>query len=111
MDNALKHTPPGGEVQLGAEVEGNWVAISVRDSGAGIPEEELSRIFERFYQLDKSRKGGPDHGSGLGLAIANQIVQAHHGEIYTENNSDEGCVFVVRLPIAKREDESRVSRS
>jgi signal transduction histidine kinase len=91
-------------------VKGSWVAISVQDSGAGIPEEELSRIFERFYQLDKSRKGGPDHGAGLGLAIANQIVQAHQGEISAESVLGEGCVFVVRLPIANREDESRVSR-
>jgi signal transduction histidine kinase len=111
VDNAIKHTPPGGKVQLVAEVKGSWVAISVQDSGAGIPEEELSRIFERFYQLDKSRKGGPDHGAGLGLAIANQIVQAHQGEISAESVLGEGCVFVVRLPIANREDESRVSRS
>ena len=99
VDNALKHTPPGGQVELEGKVVGGQVLVSVRDNGPGIPEEELSRIFERFYQLDKSRRGGPTHGSGLGLAIAHQIVHAHHGQISVKSIVGVGSEFTVHLPI------------
>jgi two-component system OmpR family sensor kinase len=101
VDNAIKYTPQGGQVELKAVQQGDHVLISIRDNGPGIPEEELSRIFERFYQLDKARKGGPAHGSGLGLAIANQIVQAHHGQISARSRIGEGSEFVVRLPVVR----------
>ncbi|HSG25339.1 MAG TPA: HAMP domain-containing sensor histidine kinase [Anaerolineales bacterium] len=101
VDNALKHTPPGGQVQLEGKMEGGQVLVSVKDNGPGIPEDELSRIFERFYQLDKSRRGGPTHGSGLGLAIANQIVHAHHGQISVRSIVGVGSEFIVRLPIVQ----------
>jgi signal transduction histidine kinase len=110
IDNALKHTPPGGQVHLGGRVEGEKVLISVRDTGPGIPENEIQRIFERFYQLDKSRKGGPSHGLGLGLAIANQIVSAHHGKITVKSIEGAGSEFVVHLPFTRLEDDMLTSQ-
>ena len=110
VDNALKHTPSGGKVQLSARQNGAWVEVSVADNGPGIPPEELSRIFERFYQLDKSRKGGPSHGVGLGLAIAREIIHAHKGTLSAHNPVDEGSVFMVRLPAAQPGDFTAVSK-
>ncbi|HAY84670.1 MAG TPA: hypothetical protein DCY42_07025 [Chloroflexi bacterium] len=111
VDNAIKHTPPNGQVQLTAEVDSERVAVSVRDTGAGIPVDELPRIFERFYQIDKSRRGGPAHGSGLGLAIANQIVLAHHGEMVARSASGKGSEFLVYLPFSPQPGEALKSSS
>ena len=104
VDNALKHTPAGGTVTLSARWVEDWVHVSVTDNGPGLPQEELSRIFERFYQLDKARQGGPAHGSGLGLSIANQIVQAHRGELRVESEVGKGSVFTVVLPVSRPDD-------
>ncbi|MEE9507965.1 MAG: HAMP domain-containing sensor histidine kinase, partial [Anaerolineales bacterium] len=79
LDNAIKHTPEGGTVRLHGETEAGWISIHVDDSGRGIPNEDLSHIFERFYQVDKARRGGKGRGVGLGLAISRQIVEAHGG--------------------------------
>jgi len=98
LDNALKHTPSGGEVTVVARCpDASLVEVSVSDTGCGIPALDLERVFERFYQVDKSRarkKGG----SGLGLAIAKEIVSAHGGEIVVESIVDMGSRFTVRLP-------------
>jgi signal transduction histidine kinase len=99
LDNALKHTPSGGQVSVAAHCpNASQVSVSVSDTGPGIPAEDLSRIFERFYQVDKSRarKRG---GAGLGLAIAKEIVTAHGGEIVAESIVGMGSKFTVRLPI------------
>ncbi|HKZ84462.1 MAG TPA: HAMP domain-containing sensor histidine kinase [Anaerolineae bacterium] len=114
IDNALKHTPPGGKVAVSARaMTGSSVArrgkpwpgaveVSVADSGPGIPAEDLSRIFERFYQVDKSRVRSGSSGSlGLGLAIAKEIVAAHGGSIHAESVTGLGTKFVVRLPIER----------
>lgn len=98
-ENALKFSPAGGKVWLNARREGGWAVISVNDNGTGIPPEELPRIFERFYQTDKSRRGGSGRGVGLGLAIAHEIVEAHAGSIAASNNSPQGTIFVVKLPL------------
>jgi signal transduction histidine kinase len=100
LDNALKHTPSGGQVSVAAHCpNASQVSVSVSDTGPGIPTEDLSRIFERFYQVDKSRarKRG---GAGLGLAIAKEIVTAHGGEIVAESIVGMGSKFTVRLPMA-----------
>jgi two-component system OmpR family sensor kinase len=110
VDNAVKHTPPGGQVRLSAHRQGDWVEVAVADSGPGIPPEELSRIFERFYQLDKARKGGAGRGVGLGLSIARQIIHAHHGTLSAQSRVGEGSVFVVRLPTVQSGDDTMVSR-
>jgi two-component system sensor histidine kinase ResE len=109
VDNALKHTPEGGQVTLRAHREVGLVMISVEDSGQGIPPEELSRIFERFYQLDKSRKGGPGHGVGLGLAIAREIIQAHYGTLTASSLEGVGSTFTVTLPVAQPDDTTWVA--
>ena len=110
VDNALKHTPSGGKVIFSAKQKGTWVEVSVADNGPGIPPEELTRIFERFYQLDKSRKGGPSHGVGLGLAIAHEIIHAHKGTLSAHSRVGEGSVFMVRLPVAQPGDSTAVSK-
>jgi signal transduction histidine kinase len=101
MDNALQHAPAGGQVSLRLQPAGDQVEIAVADSGPGIPVDELTRIFERFYQLDKSRPGGGGRGVGLGLAIAREIVQAHGGSIAVRNNvPSPGSTFTVKLPFS-----------
>lgn len=106
IENAIKHTPPGGQVILSARREGEQVEISVRDNGSGIPADELSRIFERFYQLDKARTGGKERGVGLGLAIAREIIHAHRGQIHARSQVGQGSNFIVRLPVAHPEDST-----
>ncbi len=95
LDNALKHTPRGGEVGLQAHRTAEGVEVSVRDTGEGIPPEAQKRIFERFYRGDKARSGG---SAGLGLAIAREIVRAHGGDIVVRSTPGKGSVFVVKLP-------------
>ncbi len=98
VDNALKFTPPGGQILLRTLALGADVEIYVQDSGAGIPPEFLSHIFDRFYQADPARQGGKKHGAGLGLAIAREIVAAHGGKISVRSTPGQGSVFMVRLP-------------
>jgi len=98
IHNAIKFTPPGGEIRLSASQEDNFVQISVRDSGAGIPEESLPRVFERFYRVDRSRTGS---GTGLGLAIVRHLVEAHGGKISVKSREGEGSLFFFTLPLAK----------
>lgn len=109
VENAIKHTPAGGNVTITSELKQGDVLVHVQDSGPGIPPEEAARIFERFYQLDKARKGGPSHSVGLGLAIASEIVQAHGGEISVKSEIGEGSVFTVRLPISHPDDGTLAS--
>lgn len=100
LDNALKHTPPGGTVTLSAALSDGGLAVTVRDTGEGIPPDELSRIFERFYQVDKSRQRDClSDGLGLGLAIARQIVEAHGGTIRADSAAGQGTTFTVWLPL------------
>ena len=97
ISNALKFTPAGGTVRVVAAQALGGVSVSIHDSGIGIPAEELPRVFERFYQVDKAR--GPQRGTGLGLAIAMEIVEAHGGRITVESRGrNRGAVFSVRLP-------------
>jgi len=99
LDNAIKHTPEGGRVGVKAAKKNGWVEITVADSGGGIPAEEIPRIFERFYHIDKSRQGGAERGTGLGLAIAREIILAHAGTIQVQSEIGRGSNFVVNLPI------------
>ncbi len=97
LDNAIKYTPPGGEVRLSCEMRQGWVTIDVEDNGIGIPEQDRKRIFEKFYRVDR-----PDvekeKGTGLGLAIVKGITEAHGGEIQVESTEDLGSKFTLRLP-------------
>ncbi len=99
--NALAHTPAGGTVHLGLRPYGlREVEILVQDSGEGIPPDELDRIFERFYQVDKSRSSRPEQrGSGLGLAIVKELIEAHHGRIEVQSQPGQGSAFIIHLPV------------
>lgn len=96
IHNAVKFTKRGGSVTLSAKEEEGAVVFAVRDSGAGIPADDLPRIFERFYRVDKSRAGS---GTGLGLSIAKHIVEAHGGKIWAESREGEGSTFSFSIPI------------
>jgi two-component system phosphate regulon sensor histidine kinase PhoR len=99
IHNAVKFTKPGGEIAVEAESAIGGVCFAVRDSGVGIPEESLSRIFERFYRVEKSRTGS---GTGLGLSISKHIIEAHDGKIWAESDERHGSVFYFMLPFAKK---------
>lgn len=97
ISNAIKYTPSGGRVEVCTQVRGGGVELVVTDSGLGIAPNELPRIFERFYQIDKAR--GPQRGTGLGLAIVQEIVQAHGGKITAASPGEgKGSTFTVWLP-------------
>lgn len=98
VNNALRYTPEGGEIRLGAEENDGVVLIRVSDSGEGISAEDLPYIFDRFWKGDKSRSRGGG-GSGLGLAIARQLVAAHGGTISVESREGEGAEFTIKLPL------------
>jgi two-component system sensor histidine kinase BaeS len=95
--NALRHTPAGGRVQVEARRIPAGVEVTVRDTGEGIPPEDLPHVFERFYRGEKSRSRATG-GSGLGLAIARGIVQAHGGGMRAESETGRGTTFTVFLP-------------
>lgn len=97
LDNALKYTLAGGTVKLKLFTQSRKISIQVIDSGVGIPPEDLTHIFERFYRVDSSRTRSSG-GFGLGLAIAQQIVQAHNGKITVQSTVGEGTTFQVCLP-------------
>jgi heavy metal sensor kinase len=97
VDNAVRAAGRGGEVRLTTWRNGNEGGVAVSDSGPGIPEDARERIFERFSREDPSR--GPDGGAGLGLAICREIVRAHRGRIWVEENEPSGSTFVVALPL------------
>ena len=111
VDNAIKHTPAGGFVHLSARSERGMARIAVIDSGQGIPNQHISRIFERFFKVDGARKKETKPGTGLGLAIAQQIVQAHDGDIIVRSQLGEGAAFEVSLPVVKSDDLTVVERS
>ena len=92
LDNALQYTPPGGQIDVTAHANGQEVIFTVADTGIGIPESDLERIFERFYRVDtaRSREAG---GTGLGLSIARHIVDAHGGRIWVESAVGQGSRF------------------
>ncbi len=94
--NAARYTPEGGEVELRVEDEGPTVVIQVKDSGIGISEGDIEKIFEEFYRADNARAVERD-GTGLGLSIAKQVVDRHKGQIWAVNNPDRGSTFSIRL--------------
>jgi two-component system sensor histidine kinase CiaH len=97
LDNALKHTPPGGRVRLLVSRDGADGLLQVEDNGEGIPDEHLRRVFNRFYRVDRARSRATG-GSGLGLAIAHALVTAHGGDITLSGRPGGGTVATVRFP-------------
>jgi len=98
LDNAIKYSEPGNVVKIEAAQERNEIRISVIDRGIGIPKEHLSRIFERFYRVDKERSRNSG-GTGLGLAIVKHIAQAHRGRTTVESEPGTGSTFSIYLPL------------
>ena len=96
LDNAVKYTPPGGEVEISlSESEKKDIIIAIRDSGIGISETDVPHVFERFYLCDRSRS---QPGTGLGLSLARAIARAHGGDITVRSALDQGSTFTVTLP-------------
>ena len=104
VDNAIKYTPAGGEVKLSLERDTQWVRVSVADNGMGIPADDLPKIFDRFYRVDKARarddSNGSIGGTGLGLAIVKWIAEAHGGRIEVKSEVGKGSTFTLWLPLA-----------
>jgi len=100
LENAVAYTRKGGTINVGAAKQGDWVEVSVSDTGEGIPAEDLPNIFERFYRVDKSR-ARVTGGSGLGLTIAKRLVEAHGGTITVQSKLGKGSRFSFTLPIAE----------
>ena len=100
VENAVRHSPRPGEIALRASPAGHTVTLEVDDEGPGIPEDDLERVFERFYRGD-GRRGADGGGAGLGLAIARWIVELHGGTIHAERREPHGSHMVVTLPEAR----------
>ncbi len=99
LGNAVKFSPRGGRVDVDLQPLDQGVVLAISDNGPGIPENQLEKVFERFFRTDESRTQGEDAaGTGLGLAIAKAIVELHHGEITAENQEGGGAVFRVFIP-------------
>lgn len=98
IHNAIKFTPTPGAITLSAQADGSFVRFVIKDTGLGIPEEDLERVFERFYKTDHSRSGS---GTGLGLSISRHIVELHGGKIWVESREGEGSAFQFTLPVAR----------
>jgi len=103
IDNAIRHTPDQGVVTLRLEPFHNGVKLEIEDTGAGIPEDDLPFVFERFYKADKARTRGRS-GTGLGLAIVKNIVDAHRGKVSAHSKLGEGTTFSVFLPYGTSQD-------
>lgn len=98
LHNAVKFTRPGGEITLTASPQqGSFICFLVHDTGVGIPADDLPRIFERFYKIDRARSGG---GTGLGLSISRHLVEAHGGKIWAESVEGRGSTFLFTIPLA-----------
>jgi signal transduction histidine kinase len=98
IHNAIKFTPDGGSISVSAALKDGAVTVAVRDTGVGIPRENLPRVFERFYKADQSRGSGG--GTGLGLAVVKHIVEAHGGTVSVESQEGHGSTFRLSLPTA-----------
>jgi two-component system phosphate regulon sensor histidine kinase PhoR len=104
VENAVNYSPERATVQLSAATVGDAHVIEVADSGPGIPPDDLDRVFERFYRVDKSRAA--PGGTGLGLAIVKHLVELHGGETAVRNRSEGGTVFTIRLPVVPSQPRS-----
>ena len=98
VDNALKHTPAGGHVDIEADARGHWAMVRVTDTGEGIAEEELPKVGTPFYRIDEARQRGS--GAGLGLSIAGELVRLMRGELRIESRPGRGTTVIIRLPLA-----------
>ncbi|MGC0145098.1 ATP-binding protein [Pseudactinotalea sp. Z1732] len=106
LDNAVRHTPKGGQVQLGADRIGSRLRLWVQDNGSGIAAEHLPHLFERFYRADAARDRAHG-GSGIGLAISHSIAQAHAGSVRADSAGlGHGAVFTIELPLSRQHSQA-----
>jgi signal transduction histidine kinase len=101
VDNAIKYSPDGGQIELIVDADDEHVRFSTRDEGLGIPLGEQQRIFDKFYRLDPDQRRGIG-GSGLGLYICQELVRSMNGRIHVESDPGEGAIFTFELPVAER---------
>ena len=106
IENAIKYNKPGGSVTVQVFSNGEEANIAISDTGIGIAEENLPRLFERFYRVDKGRSRQMG-GTGLGLAIVKHIVRSMNGEIEVHSKLGEGTEFLITLPLAPKSDPDR----
>jgi two-component system phosphate regulon sensor histidine kinase PhoR len=99
VDNAVKYSEQEGRVDISVRVKGSSIVVEIKDTGIGIPEQDLSRVFERFYRVDKARSR-EQGGTGLGLSIVKHIMQAHKGEISVQSTLGQGSTFTLSIPIS-----------
>jgi signal transduction histidine kinase len=99
IDNAVRYTGEGGSVDVSVRATDGTVVVRVADTGIGIPQRELPRIFERFYRVDRARSRETG-GTGLGLSIVRHVTENHGGDVTVESELGRGTVFEVRLPTA-----------
>ena len=104
ISNAIKYNKKDGSVRVTCEKEGDFACVTVADTGIGIPEADLPRIFDRFYRVDKARSRERG-GTGLGLAIAKEIAMRHGGDIEIESEYGKGTVMKLKLPLTGEENE------
>ncbi len=105
VDNALKYTPPGGQVTVDAEVADGFLVFSVQDNGIGISESDQERLFSRFFRSERALQTGAG-GAGLGLYITRSLIELHGGEIWVESREDEGSTFAFSLPLVTQEGQA-----
>jgi signal transduction histidine kinase len=110
LDNAVRHSPSGGQAEIVARVEAGRMRVSISDHGPGISPQDQARIFERFYKIDKARSSGTGRGTGLGLSISNEIVAAHGGRISLASELGQGSTFTVELPLTRPDDTTQAHR-
>jgi len=117
IDNAIRHTRPGGNIELAAQVNASGVTFRVSDDGEGIAPEDLPHVFDRFYRADPARRRS-DSGSGLGLSISRRLVEMHGGTITVKSAPGQGTTFTITLPQrapgtkeAPKEPRRRIHRS
>jgi signal transduction histidine kinase len=99
LSNAIKFSPQGGKIIVGARQEGHQIVVWVKDHGVGIPQEALPKLFRKFFRVDNSdiRNIG---GTGLGLALVREIITAHRGKVWVESALNVGSTFFFSLPLA-----------
>jgi signal transduction histidine kinase len=108
VENALKYTPEGGEVTIHLQTDGSALIFAVQDSGIGIPEGDMVRLFEKFYR-GTNREALTKRGTGLGLAIVKSIAERHGGKVWAESELGKGSTFYLQVPVTQPKETQRVS--